>query len=181
MCPSLWTYLDTGASKGAKEIYDRSPFHLAPVQQLVQIAILSMWVLTNQFKTWVVTRFCIILQSQIAEDGFQREKVAARKQINRTGREHLAYNTLIKSDLAEVVHKYKNPIPLSDTIGRGAQLDVSLFRPVSEKLSVKPTGLVSYTQKTPWYSPAASGLPVQEIDLDHQYNTDGFPLTGSMI
>ena len=127
-----------------------------------------MWILTNQFKTWVITRFLRILQSQLAEDGFQREKVVAKKQINRTGREHLAYNTLVKSDLAEVVHKFKNPIPLSDTLGRSAQLDASLFRPRAEHLSVKPKGLVSYTQKTPWYSPAASGLPVQEIDLDLQ-------------
>ena len=164
--PCLRMYCHAGVCAGAKSIYDRSPFHLPPVQQLVQIAILSSWVLTEEFKTWVVARFRRILQSQIAEDGFQREKVAARKQLNRTGREHLAYNTLIKSDLAEVVHKYKNPIPLSDTIGRNAQLDTTLFRPVSSNLSVKPKGLVSYTQKTSWHSPSATGLPVQEIDLD---------------
>ena len=136
------------------------------MQQLVQIAKLSGWQLLFKFKDWVIKRFLKISQSQLAEDGFNREKGAAAKQRTRTGREHLAYNTLINSDLAEVVHKFKNPVRCYDSLGRAPSIDSSCFRPTHSCFSVKPAGLVSYSQKTTWYSPSASNLSIEVVDLD---------------
>ena len=58
-------------------------------------------------KVWAESSWIGAFQIQIREDGFNREKRDAKsKQNDRVGRELLAYQTLISSDVVDI-HKYQ--------------------------------------------------------------------------
>lgn len=149
----------------SKDFLSRHLFEIVPNQQLLQICILSGWVVTDRFRHWLEQRFAKLTQSQLAEDGFNREKRAARKQLNRTGREVLAYSSLVESRVMHEAHDYAEFDADHAALPRGATLDQTLFRPTFGCFSFDPKGLVSYSQKTPWYSPGAAKLPIAHLDL----------------
>lgn len=155
------------ATRGAAaEVLARHPFNLVPCQQLIAIARQSNWELTDEFAEWLKTRFARISQTQLVEDGFNREKRGAKRSQNRNRREHLAFKSLIDSDLIGEVHRFKKPAENDAMVPRGAKLDERCFRPDSSCFSVQPQGLVTYQQKPNFYSPSVARLPVSNLDLD---------------
>lgn len=116
-----------------------------------------------------MARFRRIFQSQLAEDGFNREKGEARhKQNNRTGREVLAYNALVTSDLLGQVHGFDPVAPDGGQVHvRSPQLPKSATRPTGNNLSMDLPDLVSYSSSTSWYSTSASRLCTPHADLVH--------------
>ena len=149
-----------------KEMVDRSLFKLCTVQQLVKIAEEEDWEVVPRLQQWANQRWLKIMQSQLAEDGFNCVKKGARGQQNRIGREHLAYQDLIHSKIVSVAHNFTgiqtqvNELPHNDSC-----LDRECFHPKYASMSVEPKGLVSFSQKSDWFSPAAPGLMVPHADL----------------
>ena len=143
----------------------RHLFQEVRCQQLIRIAQVCGWTVNDEVKAWLKKRWSRILQSQLAEDGFNREKRAASKQLTRTGREHLAFKTLIDSDAMSTSHHFDAPEPLEAAVPRSGKLGYDIFRSTWENFSVDTTGLVTYSQKTKWWSPGASRLSVPYMDL----------------
>ena len=164
---ALETYHAETLCTTAAEFLARSVFALVPVQQLIGIAQKEDWVCTPKFQEWLRVRGQRILQTQLAEDAFNREKCAARaSSTTRNGREHLAYHTLIQSDLLKKVHHYDSVVADGGLVSeRGLCLTPSAFRPLYKNMSVQCRGLVGYNQKTAWHSSAANRLMRPHSDL----------------
>ena len=136
------------------------------VQQLVAIAQREAWVFTDKFRASVDRRCRRVLQTQIAEDGFNREKAQARSVATRIGREHLAFKALIESDVLGDVHHHDVIAPQGGLVPeRGLKMPKQASRPLVRDMSVDCDGMVSYQAKTTWHSAPAEGLMRPYADL----------------
>ena len=150
---------------GVKAIVKRSIFHHVAVQQLVQMFILTGWAITQQIIVWCSERWKILLQTQICEDGFNREKKEAKsKQNNKVGRELLAYQTLIESDVVQI-HKYHEVEQRAEHIARGEQIDKTWITSTIGDMSISTRGVVGYNPTPKWQSISRSNLHQGHADL----------------
>ena len=147
-------------------IVERSIFQQLLVKQLIAIARKEDWVVTPKMVAWANARFRKILQSQLAEDSFNRMKLSSRQHMNRTARECLHYKSLAESLVMGTVHKF-NPVPWGggEFAHDSTLCSAETFKPPLSALSIHPAGLVSTDQKPSWYSPGAPRLMVGHADL----------------
>ena len=156
-------------SDALAQMCERSLFHVPSVQQLVAICQKEGWVWNQRMEKWADSRWSKILQSQLAEDGFNCAKQGARCQLTRTGREHLAYRDLIEGKTISQQHKFFDIQHGTSALPHGDScLPRQAFRPVYKSLSVEtggPLGLVSFSQKTKWWSTSVPRLMQPVADL----------------
>lgn len=134
---------------GFQAIVRRSPFETPHLQQIVAMLQASNWEMT----------------SDIQEDGFQREEVAARQhQVHRQGREILGYHSLVQSNVLSM-HKLTVSEPRNEEVGRSETLDDRWTKPQLKKVSMQLNGLGGYNSSPSWHSPQATRLHLAYVDI----------------
>lgn len=150
---------------GFKAIVKRSAFATPHLQQVIAMFQAAKWRLTSDIRDWCACRWKVLFHSQIIEDGFQREKVAARRQqVHRQGREILGYRSLVQSDLLKM-HKLATSEPRSEDIGRSETLAEHWTKPQVSKASIPFPGLVGYNSSPTWYSPQGPRVHLAYADI----------------
>ena len=150
---------------GLTSIVKRSVLHNPDVKQLVEILKDAGWKTTPQVMAWAEKRWQGAFQTQICEDGFNREKKEARsQQNNKVGRELLAYQALIQSDVVHL-HKYQEVEQRTEYIARGEQFQKSWTTPTIADMSISTKGMVGYNATPKWQSTSRSNMHQGHADL----------------
>lgn len=150
---------------GCKSIVNRSLFMTPHLQQVVAMLQSTNFSITPRLQQWSLGRWRILMHSQLVEDGFNREKIAARKsQVHRLGREQLAHFALLESGVF-AVHKLEQLEPRTEDVGRSEVVDDRFFQPRISEMSIEVPNLVSHSQSPPWYSPQGPRLHLGYADI----------------
>jgi hypothetical protein len=150
---------------GVKALVKRSIFNHVSVQQLVQMFILTNWEITDKIRQWCSERWRTMMQTQICEDGFNREKRAVQqKQMTQTGREVLSFDTLINSDVMKI-HKFTGIQERSENLVRGEKFDDKWIHPTLGNVSIATKGLVSTSQTASFESMGRKDMHVPHTDF----------------
>jgi hypothetical protein len=87
---------------------DMSVFETRSVQQVVQIMQAEGWKDTEAVQEWARRKYSSLIQTQIIEDGFQRERMKEHTTATKSFNEATAWHTLIKKKVLAKVHKFKS-------------------------------------------------------------------------
>ena len=129
-----------------------SVFETRAVQQVVGIMKVEHWKDSKRAQEWAKRKYSSLIQTQIIEDGFQRERLKETRSAAKTFNEATAWHTLIKKKVLAKVHKFKT-FPMA-AARRGVQKKVKqrLYHPSASKTScdLKAITLGKTTQASWW-------------------------------
>jgi hypothetical protein len=143
----------------------RSVFRTTPVQQLQGVCEEARWEATEELVAWSRDRACLAVNSQIAEDSFQRH----RKAEGATGTKKLrllkTWSTLLLRQVADSVHRYK-PLPVEGVAReRGARLPTTLFQASLRECPKELRAVASFSSRPSWWTSKADTWPAVFGDL----------------
>ena len=134
-----------------------SVFETRSAQQVVKIMEAEDWKDTNATQEWAHRKYSSMIQTQIIEDGFQRERKKENTSAAKSFNEHTAWHTLIKKKVLAKVHKFKNfPLPF---LRRGVKKKVkqTLYRPSPRNASCALRDIqTGSTQGAAWWTCTSS-------------------------
>jgi len=153
----------TGANLDKWE--ERNVFKWVVLEQMYALAKISNFKFVFPFARWWADRLKRIGSSQLAEDGFNGEKTAARGCTHRQGKEQLAYQSLVEGPQIDEQHKFTS-VKRSGfgAAPRGSRLEPSAYRASLDKCTVDLAGFVSRKQSAPWHQPTANNLMSPHCD-----------------
>ena len=106
------------------------------------------------------------MQIWVCEDGFNMEKRAVQQeQMTQTGREVLAFDRLINSDVMSI-HKFTGIQGRSEHLVRGEKFDDKWIHHTLGSVRVATKGLLSTTQTTSFQSMGRRDMHVPHTDFE---------------
>ena len=94
-----------------------------------------------------------------------KKRAVQQKQMTQTGREVLAFDTLINSDVMKI-HKFTRIQERSEHLVRGEMFDDKWIHHTLENVSIATKGLASTTQTTSFQSMGRKDMHVPHTDFD---------------
>ena len=153
----------------------RSMFQLVCYEQLAELLCQANWNLTPEVKGFVEQASKRIISSQLAEDGFNRQKNAPKYQ-NRRGNRETAFDTLLQTRVLGEVHRYDEIRHDDAELQRDKVIADQAFAPDRASCSFDFSGISSPAPTPTWYSPGADrwAQPLFDLHLVRQAAKNGW-------
>lgn len=109
---------------------DHSSFQTLPCLQLKLLLQRSGWEVTSGIVNFASQKASRLLGTQICEDGFQRQKAAARRSASHKVNDEMCMLAPIHKGLVDKVHHFSSPPTDSVVVPRRSALATNVFQPV---------------------------------------------------
>ena len=132
-----------------------SVFETAPVQQIVEIMKRANWIDSPHVQAWFTKKYSSLIQTQLIEDGFQRERLKETCSGRRQFSCNSAWYTVIKKKVIQTVHKFKYVQLVGTKRGKANMVNRRhLFYPHEKKVScnLKHITDTKKTNNEDWWS-----------------------------
>ena len=107
----------------------QSVFETAPVEQIVQIMKRHDWKDSPDVQAWTIEKYSSLIQTQLVEDGFQRERSKETRSATKSFNCATAWHTVIHKKVLNKIHKFKKFELRGRRRGQGFKKKQSLYRP----------------------------------------------------
>lgn len=154
---SRYLRMQADASPAAKRMAKASMFSTVAGQQYVCMFQASGWLLTDTIRQHAKDKAKRFITSQLCEDGFNRCKRTSGRAGNKDISSDTTFHTLLKTNVADVVHRYFAPDVSAITVPRGMALQDHLYQGLEKRTWDKLREVKGFGDPK-WYSPGANNF-----------------------
>ena len=122
----------------------QSVFETAPVEQIIEIMKRRDWKDSPDMQAWTIRKYSSLIQTQLVEDGFQRERSKENKSAAKSFNCATAWHTVINKKVLTTIHKFKKFQLKGSRRGQWSKhKKQALYRPSARKASCNLRRIIS--------------------------------------